>query len=115
VAVERNVEVVVARDCGDLPASTLVVSTAVLVLVSTASCPTRLAVSVVLVDSDWAAAAGTGLLPACRGFWDVVLEWRADSEDGVDESVPSSSELGTKADGSSKVVVSALADGLELV
>jgi hypothetical protein len=99
VAVERNVEVVVARDCGDLPASTLVVSTAVLVL----------------VDSDWAAAAEAGLLPACRGFWDVVLEWRADSEDGVDESVPSSSELGAKADGSSKVVVSTLADGLELV
>jgi hypothetical protein len=114
VAVERNVEAVVARDCGDLPASASVVSTAVLVLVPAASCLTRLAVSVMLVDNDWAAAAEAGLLPACRGFWDVVLEWRADSEDGVGESVPSPSEFGAKADVLSEMV-SALADGLELV
>jgi hypothetical protein len=114
VAVERNVEVMVAPACGDLPARALVVSTAVLVLASTASCLPRPAVSVVLVNGDWAAAAEAGLLPACRGFFDVVVGWAADSEEDVDESVPTPSGLGATADGSSEVV-SALADGLELV
>jgi hypothetical protein len=86
-----------AGDCGDLPANALVPTTAVLVPVSTAGCLTRLAV--VLDHGDWAAPADAGLPPPFRGFWDVVVERAADSEDGAGASVPSRSELDATPDG----------------
>jgi hypothetical protein len=72
--VKIDVEVVVVPGWADSTARTWVVSAVVLVLVSTAGCPARSTVPVMLVDGGWASTSEADLLSACPAFWDVAVE-----------------------------------------